>query len=134
MGDDSLAPPCVLRRPAPRWPRHGSARPPPPLRLGLDLRPVLRHSFVHCPGIGRDRERTLWGLGYVDWEAFLERHPAGAWRDRVAERLVPERAARELPRSEAWRLLPECAGRTLYLDLETDGTGGAVTCIGVSDG
>ena len=95
---------------------------------------MLRHSFVHCPGIGRDRERTLWGLGYVDWDAFLERHPAGAWRDRVAERLVPERAARELPRSEAWRLLPECAGRTLYLDLETDGTGGAVTCIGVSDG
>ena len=116
MGDDSLAPPCVLRRPAPRWPA------------------VLRHSFVHCPGIGPARERTLWESGYVDWDAFLVRHPAGAWRDRVAERLVPERAARELPRREAWRLVPECAGRTLYLDLETDGSSGAITCIGVSDG
>src|SRR6185503_12009946 len=84
------------------------------------MRGMLRHSFVHCPGIGLARERTLWERGYVDWDAFLDRHPAGGWRDRVAERLTPERAARELPRREAWRLLPECAGSTLYLDLETD--------------
>ena len=95
---------------------------------------MLRHSFVHCPGIGPARERTLWESGYVDWDAFLARHPGGAWRDRVAERLVPERAARDLPRREAWRLVPECSGRTLYLDLETDGSSGAITCIGVSDG
>ncbi|HEX5042252.1 MAG TPA: ribonuclease H-like domain-containing protein [Candidatus Polarisedimenticolaceae bacterium] len=95
---------------------------------------MLRHSFVHCPGIGLARERTLWELGYVDWDAFLDRHPPGGWRDRVAERLSPERAARDLPRREAWRLVPECAGRTLYLDVETDGSSGALTCIGVSDG
>ena len=95
---------------------------------------MLRHSFVHCPGIGLARERALWERGYVDWDAFLDRHPAGGWRDRVAERLMPERAARELPRRETWRLVPECAGSTLYLDLESDGASGAVTCIGVSDG
>ena len=95
---------------------------------------VLSHTFVHCPGIGLHRERTLWAQGYVDWEAFVAGHPPGAWRDRVAERLVPERAVRDLPRREAWRLLPECAGRILYLDLETDGGNGAITCIGVSDG
>jgi hypothetical protein len=95
---------------------------------------MLRHSFVHCPGIGLARERTLWERGYVDWDAFLDRHPAGGWRDRVAERLIEDRAARELPRREAWRLVPEYAGRTRYLDLETDGSSGAITCIGVSDG
>jgi uncharacterized protein YprB with RNaseH-like and TPR domain len=95
---------------------------------------VLLHSFVHCPGIGLHRERALWEQGYVDWDAFLDRHPPGGFRDRVVERLLPERAARELPRREAWRLLPEYAGRTLYLDIETDGSTAAVTCIGVSDG
>jgi hypothetical protein len=95
---------------------------------------VLRHSFVHCPGVGAHRERWLWEQGYVDWDAFLDRHPPGGGRDRIAERLVPERAARELPRRETWRLLPEFAGRTLYLDIETDGGSSAVTCVGVSDG
>lgn len=95
---------------------------------------MLKHSFVHCPGVGLPRERTLWERGYVDWDAFLDGHPPGPWRDRIAERLVPERAARELPKREAWRLLPDGAGQTLYLDLETDGSTSAVTCIGVSDG
>lgn len=95
---------------------------------------MLRHSFIHCPGVGAHRERMLWERGYVDWDAFLERHPPGGWRDRVAERLTPERAARELPRRETWRLLPEFLGRILYLDIETDGVSTAITCIGVSDG
>lgn len=97
---------------------------------------MLRHTFLHCPGIGAKRERDLWARGYEDWEEFLQRHPAGPWRDIIAERLTPERAARDLPRREAWRLAATFAGRIGYLDIETDGGTGPdnITCVGLSDG
>jgi uncharacterized protein len=98
---------------------------------------VLRHTFVHVPGIGEKKERDLWSRGFIDWDAFERGHPAGAWRDLILERLDPERAASDLPAREAWRLAAEYAGATLFLDIETTGLsleGDAVTCVGVSDG
>lgn len=98
---------------------------------------MLTRSFIHVPGIGRHRERVLWDRGYTDWDRFLGDHPPGAWRDLIASRLDPGIAARDLPRAEAWRLLPSFAGRTVYLDIETEGLGpdhDRITCIGLSDG
>ena len=98
---------------------------------------MLRHTFVHVPGIGAKKERDLWSRGFTDWDAFERGHPAGAWRDLILERLDPERAASDLPTREAWRLAAEYAGATLFLDIETTGLsleGDAVTCVGVSDG
>src|SRR5215831_15062865 len=98
---------------------------------------MLRHTFIHVPGVGDKRERDLWRRGYVDWEAFRRLHPPGAWRDLILDRLDAAVAARSMPRRETWRLAAEFPGRTLYLDIETTGLsldGDSVTCIGVSDG
>jgi hypothetical protein len=98
---------------------------------------VLTRSFVHVPGVGERRERGLWDRGYTDWDAFLRGHPASAWRDLIASRLDRERAARDLPRREMWRLSTAFPGRTGFLDIETTGlTPGrdGVTCVGISDG
>jgi uncharacterized protein len=98
---------------------------------------MLRHTYLHVPGVGEKRERDLWQRGFTDWEAFRQRHPAGAWRELILSRLDEERAARELPSREAWRLANQFPGRTLYLDIETTGLsfeGDSVTCVGVSDG
>src|SRR5262245_46815620 len=98
---------------------------------------VLRHTFLHVPGIGAKKERDLWERGYTDWEAFVRGHPAGAWRDLILERLDLERAASDLPKREAWRLADELSARTLFLDIETTGLSvdaDAITCVGVSDG
>src|SRR5262245_24635926 len=98
---------------------------------------MLRHTFLHVPGVGEKRERDLWRRGFTDWEAFRRGHPAGAWRELILSHLDDERAARALPRREAWRLANEFPGRTLYLDIETTGLsfeGDSVTCVGVSDG
>jgi uncharacterized protein YprB with RNaseH-like and TPR domain len=95
---------------------------------------VLERTFLHCPGIGPHRERELWKRGYVDWTSFLDRHPPGGWREVIAERLTRDRAVSDLPRREAWRLVPDYLHRALYLDIETDGATGAITCIGTSDG
>jgi uncharacterized protein YprB with RNaseH-like and TPR domain len=98
---------------------------------------MLRHTFLHVPGIGEKRERDLWTRGYTDWASFREAYPSGAWRDLVLERLDEEQAARALPTREAWRLARTFPGRTVYLDIETTGLSvdaDAVTCIGTSDG
>ena len=98
---------------------------------------MLRHSFIHVPGVGDKRERDLWRKGFVDWDAFRRLHPPGAWRDLILDRLDVEAAARALPRREAWRLAAEFPGRMLFLDIETTGLsfeGDSVTCVGVSDG
>lgn len=98
---------------------------------------MLRHTFLHVPGIGEKRERDLWRRGYTDWEVFRRSHPAGAWRDLILSYLDEDTAVGTLPRREAWRLAPEFPGRTLFLDIETTGltlTGDSITCVGVSDG
>ena len=98
---------------------------------------MLRHTFVHVPGIGPKKERDLWSRGFVDWDEFARAHPAGPWRDLILERLDPDRAAADLPAREAWRLAAEYAGATLFIDIETTGLaldGDTVTCVGVSDG
>jgi uncharacterized protein YprB with RNaseH-like and TPR domain len=92
---------------------------------------------MHVPGVGEKRERDLWLRGFTDWDAFRLAHPAGAWRDLIVAHLDADRAARALPRREAWRLANEFPGRTLFLDIETTGLsfeGDSVTCVGVSDG
>lgn len=98
---------------------------------------MLRSTFLHVPGVGAHRERKLWSEGYTDWEAFLARHPNGAWRDLIEPRLHAESAARELPGRERWRLAREFPGRTAFLDIETEGLDpvrDAITCVGLSDG
>jgi len=98
---------------------------------------VLDSTFIHVPGIGQRRERELWERGFTSWDRFLRNHPPGRWHDLIASRLDVERVIRDLPKKEAWRMLPSFPGRTAYLDIETEGlTIGedAVTCIGLSDG
>ncbi len=98
---------------------------------------MLTRSFIHVPGVGEKRERDLWRRGYVDWEAFASGYPAGEWRRLVLSRLERDRAARDLPRREAWRLADAFPARTAFLDIETTGLApgrDGVTCVGLSDG
>ncbi len=98
---------------------------------------MLEHSFIHVPGIGPHRERELWRAGFTDWDAFRRGYPEGRWRELVLDRLERERAARDMPRREAWRLFSSYRDRAAYLDIETaeiDGQRDAVTCVGLSDG
>jgi hypothetical protein len=98
---------------------------------------VLQSTFIHVPGIGQRRERELWERGFTDWGRFLRGHPPGRWRDLIASRLDVETVIRDLPKREAWRILPGFRGRTAYLDIETEGLiigEDRVTCIGLSDG
>ena len=33
-------------------------------------RTMIRHTFVHIPGIGPKTEQNFWAAGVLDWDAF----------------------------------------------------------------
>jgi len=112
---------------------------------------MLRNTFIHLPGIGIHRERTLWERGILDWDCFLTAAEKGRLREGVYESATPlVRQSLDavacgnagffhgrLPSRETWRLYPEFADRALFLDIETTGLSAhydEVTLIGALGG
>ncbi len=108
---------------------------------------MLRHTFLHLPGIGSQRERALWEQGILDWDRFLAAAESGALSERIGRPAAPilrrcqaALAAADadffrelLPSREMWRLCPLFARQALFLDIETTGLsswGDQVTVIG----
>jgi hypothetical protein len=50
---------------------------------------MLRHTFIHLPGIGPHRERKLWDQGILDWNGFLEAAAGGCLSKKITESAVP---------------------------------------------
>src|ERR1039457_3420633 len=112
---------------------------------------MLKHTFLHIPGIGYLTEEKLWAQGYLSWEDYLhdceDCFLAPAQRDTVSEHLQDSvRALRaenakhfesRLPPGEMWRLYPEFQEKVAFLDIETTGLysgSDAITVIGLFDG
>jgi len=111
---------------------------------------MLRHTFVHGPGIGTTTERTIWQAGARTWDQYLDRHQRGHFGGRRHEQLVSviqkscgALEARDLSffgdrlaSCDQWRLYDSFADRAAYVDVETTGFGAAadVTVIALSDG
>jgi len=112
---------------------------------------MLRHTFLHIPGIGYATEHKLWTQGFPSWEDYFNNSlhcpvPLSI-RDRLAEHLEESVKAlaveyaryfeMRLPSSELWRLYPEFSKKVAFLDIETTGLylgTDAITLIGVFDG
>jgi uncharacterized protein YprB with RNaseH-like and TPR domain len=108
---------------------------------------MLRNTFVHLPGVGPKRERMLWDRGILDWERFLAAADDGLVPSRNWDSALPlvrqsldavtcgevEFFKDLLPPQETWRLYPEFADQSVFLDIETTGLSGyrdQVTVIG----
>jgi len=111
---------------------------------------MLRHTFLHVPGIGYITEQKLWTQGFLSWEDCLsERHcplPLGI-RNKLPQHLEESIEAlasgharhfeMRLPPHEIWRLYPEFSEKVAFLDIETTGLYHGVdviTLIGLFDG
>jgi uncharacterized protein len=109
---------------------------------------VLRATFLHLSGVGPVTEAELWQAGLRDWQELLARREelglSASTRVRLerevlaSERALTERDAgwfgRRLPEREHWRLYPEFAKETAFLDIETTGLSpyeGIVTVVSV---
>ncbi len=111
---------------------------------------MLRNTFVHIPGVGSKTELALWSSGCLTWEDALSdkrKTSFGTVADAAALKHLEQSEAalsdgqhqffaKSLGMPEAWRAWGEFSGRTVYLDIETDGgnSGDAITCIGLYDG
>jgi uncharacterized protein len=94
---------------------------------------MLRRTFLHLTGVGPVTEAELWRAGVDDWRTLDARagelglgprgFPRLAAELRQSERALADGDAawfgRRLPDREHWRLYPEFAGATAFLDIET---------------
>lgn len=110
---------------------------------------MIKHTFVHLPGVGLKTEAQLWRRGLTTWEDMLRLRRLeglGAARLALFQALLresqqqlhqPDYFAACLPAGEHWRLFRHFRVRTAYLDIETTGAGWpdqAVTVVGLYDG
>lgn len=112
---------------------------------------MLRATFQHLSGVGPVTEANLWRAGVSDWSELLARRGelglASGFRGRLERELAAsERALVEhdaawfghrLSEEEHWRLYPEFACETAFLDIETTSLSpyeGIVTVVGVHGG
>ena len=112
---------------------------------------MLKHTFLHTPGVGPAIERKLWDCGILSWEHWLEGCSTVRLNRRVSEALDAqiERSIQalaagnarffeeSLPVSEAWRMYGEFRESVAFLDIETTGLSlwfSQITVIGLFDG
>ena len=111
---------------------------------------MLKHTFLHLPGVGQSTERSLWERGILTWQDALDSfHPLIKYHRLEHLRFgVEESLARLdagdafyfhslLPIREHWRLFHDFNDQAVCLDIETTGLwyGSAhITMIGLYDG
>ncbi len=112
---------------------------------------MLRATFRHLSGVGPVTEVNLWRAGVLDWSDLTARRSELGLAASIEGRLERELAASErayverdaawfghrLPDEEHWRLYPEFARETAFLDIETTSLSpyeGIVTVVGVHGG
>ncbi len=109
---------------------------------------VLESTFIFLKGVGECTERRLWGEGIATWDAFLAAPvlpgisrarktlydaDVAAAREQFARRNARHFSRCLKPRDQ-WRLFDAFRPRTVFLDIETTGTGpdeGDVTMVGL---
>lgn len=97
---------------------------------------MIRHSFIHLPGIGETTERKLWDQGVRSWddlESSLEDMFRGKRAATLAAAIEESRVALEsrefryfcdrMKSAHTWRMVSECCDAVAYLDIETTGLG-----------
>ena len=126
----------------------------PPTQRGITVSTgfphVLRHTFIHAPGVGYVTEGRIWRQART-WDAYLAKEDSMRISPRLkarVSRVVRESerrlAARDqrffdawLPTQERWRAYGDFRDDAAYLDIETTGlnwSGDLTTLVGVSDG
>jgi len=113
---------------------------------------MLKHTFLHLPGIGSLKERALWRRGILNWDDFdrfvLGQHSLFPDASSVALRQALDASrealrsedfdyfAERLPRGEHYRIALTAPAKTVFLDIETTGLSlyyDSITIIGLSN-
>ncbi|PIZ50971.1 exonuclease [Candidatus Woesearchaeota archaeon CG_4_10_14_0_2_um_filter_33_13] len=100
---------------------------------------MLTNSFIHIPGINKQKEVELWQNDILTWQEFLQRQPK---HSQVLQESIQAKENKDhhfflkrLPNNEHWRVYKEF--KTCFLDIETTGLSrdrDDLTLIGLYDG
>ena len=89
---------------------------------------MLKHTFRHLSGIGPVKEARWWGAGICSWEQLASQAKLKPETSSGIEQSFERLACRDarffgdsLPSSERWRVYPDFANDTGFLDIETTG-------------
>lgn len=111
---------------------------------------MLRHTFIHLPGVGSVTEAELWSAGVTTWEQFLDCRVLPSrvqWRrDELCAQVIASQSRlrdadafyfdSSLPGAERWRLYADFRQCAAFLDIETTGLSaqqGHITMVGLLD-
>jgi len=111
---------------------------------------MIKHTFLHIPGIGKLTEQRFWESGTHHWDHFARNDSmriAPAKKDAITACLDesqrnlesgnPNYFSERLPANQHWRFFPEFRGSIAYLDIETTGLdswNSEITTIALYDG
>ena len=112
---------------------------------------MLKRTFIHIPGVGKQTELMLWQNGITCWDDFIKtyesvplpekkKHKMKMFIDESIDRLKKKDYnyfSSMLPKQEYWRVFPYFKDKTIYLDIETTGlfpNSHEITLIGVYNG
>ncbi|MBM3933367.1 MAG: exonuclease [SAR202 cluster bacterium] len=111
---------------------------------------VLRHSFIHFPGVGSTTEKHLWEAGIRTWDDFRAATTvplrASGMRDVICARIDESRERLEtrdgaffsacFTSHDRWRIYSDFRDQAAFLDIETTGLSpqsSRITMVGVLD-
>jgi uncharacterized protein len=102
---------------------------------------VLTNSFIHIPGISKEKEVMLWSSNILNWQEFLDNDTFPNLRSWIEESVEAHQNNNHkfflthLPSNEHWRVYKQF--NCCFLDIETTGLSKDyhdVTVIGLYDG
>jgi uncharacterized protein len=102
---------------------------------------VLTNSFIHIPGISKEKEVMLWSSNILNWQEFLDNDTFPSMRSWIEESVEAHQNNNHkfflthLPGNEHWRVYKQF--NCCFLDIETTGLSKHyhdVTVIGLYDG
>src|SRR4030043_1480660 len=111
---------------------------------------MLKHTFLHIPGLGIKTEQRIWSSGIHSWDdllrgnlKFFSLKRADTLRRSIEDSIEhlsrgnPNYFGNLLPSNQFWRFFPEFRESTAYLDIETTGLDfcfNKITTIALYDG
>jgi len=111
---------------------------------------MLKHTFLHIPGLGIKSEQRIWSSGIHSWDdllrgnlKFFSLKRADTLRRSIEDskehlsRGNPNYFGNLLPSNQFWRFFPDFRESAAYLDIETTGLdswGNEITTIALYDG
>ncbi|MBT3813868.1 ribonuclease H-like domain-containing protein [Candidatus Woesearchaeota archaeon] len=102
---------------------------------------MLTNSFIHIPGISKEKEVMLWSSNILNWQEFLDNDTFPSMRSWIEESVEAHQNNNHkfflthLPGNEHWRVYKQF--NCCFLDIETTGLSKHyhdVTVIGLYDG